>query len=255
MNARSCARAAALRIIVPLLTSWPALALIGCRSMDANSPSTARVPELVVPFTPATIHVDGKLDEPLYQAPPLVERFVIAGQPDKRPPATRAWLFWQPQRLIFAFECEDAEIVAAPPSGNKHDVDAQDRVELFLWSGQPEDTYYCLEVGALGALHDYAARFYRRFDDTWSLPGLQYAVSRTPHGYCVEGTIPRAALQQMGFRLEPGARWRLGLFRAEFTARDRPGEPTWITWVNAQTPQPDFHVAASFGACKLAAEK
>ena len=212
------------------------------------------ITELVVPFTSAQVHVDGKLGEPLYQVPPLVERFVIAGQPDQCPARTKAWLFWQPQRLIFAFECEDAEIVAAPPSLNKHDVDAQDRVELFLWSGRSQDTYYCIEIGALGALHDYAARFHRRFDDRWSMAGLEYAATTTPQGYCVEAAIPRTTLESLGFRLAAGAGWRIGLFRAEFSTRATLGEPTWITWVDARTPKPDFHVPASFGACTLGAE-
>ncbi len=99
----------------------------------------------------APIRVDGKLDEPCYQVRPLLDTFVVAGQPDKQPSKTKVWLFWQRDRLIFAFECQQADIVAAPPSSNKHDVDNQDRVELYLWSGRPDDTYYCIEIAAGGA--------------------------------------------------------------------------------------------------------
>jgi hypothetical protein len=212
-------------------------------------------PRLVVPFTSGHVLVDGKLNEPCYQAPPLVEAFVVAGQPAKQPPKTKAWLFWQRDKLIFAFECEATDLAAAPPSAKEHDVDGQDRVELFLWSGRRDDAYYCIEIGARGALHDYSARFYRHFDDRWSLKGLEYAVKSTPRGYSVEATISRTAMERMGFRLESGAQWRLGLFRADFASGGAPGEPTWITWVDAKGPKPDFHVARSFGDCTLGPEK
>ena len=124
-------------------------------------------------------------------------------------------------------------------------MDSQDRVEIFLWSGRTNDVYYCIEIGARGAVHDYAARFYRRFDDAWSPARWRFAVTPRKGGYQVEGELSRAALEQMGFRLAPGQRLHAGLFRADF----HPGvtEPDWLCWVDARGPQPDFHVAASFG--------
>lgn len=243
------------RTIVWVWTVLGCLALLsaGCSGTSVGSRQGDEGGEIVVPFTSAQFHVDGKLNEPCYRTAPPVDRFVTVGQPGKQAPATKAWLFWQRERLIFAFECADANIVAAKPSSNKHDVDGQDRIEVFLWSGRAEDPYYCAEIAAQGALHDYAARFYRRFDDAWSMPGLEYTSLRTPKGYCVEGTISRAGLEKMGFRLEGGARWRIGLFRAEFASPH--GQPDWITWVDAKGPKPDFHVAESFGQCLLGPEK
>ena len=224
-----------------------------CGALGAEAQRSESGCEVVVPLTDAQVRVDGKLDEPCYRAPSLVNRFIVAGQQNQRAPETKVWLFWQRERLIFAFECEDANIVAARPSSNKHDVDGQDRVEVFLWSGRAEDAYYCAEIAAQGALHDYAARFYRRFDDAWSMPGLEYVSIRTPKGYAVEGIISRAGLEKMGFRLEGGAQWRIGLFRADFASKD--GKPDWITWVDAKGPEPDFHVAKSFGQCLLGSDK
>jgi hypothetical protein len=97
----------------------------------------------------------------LLPSSPAIEDFVVAGQPSLRPARTQAWLFWQSERLIFAFKCRDDEILAAAPSAREHDVDRQDRVELFLWSGNPKDAYLCLEIGARGAVHDYKGKFYR----------------------------------------------------------------------------------------------
>jgi hypothetical protein len=195
--------------------------------------------------------VDGQLSEACYQGKAPFTGFVVAGQPAVRPQPTKAWLFWNLERLVFAFEVTDAQIVGTPPSGRERDVDTQDRVEVFLWSGRTNDTYHCIEIGARGAVHDYAARFYRQFDDGWSPAGLKTAAVSTPSGYLVEGEIPGAALEAMGLRLRDGLRLRLGLFRADF----RPGrseDPTWICWVDARGPQPDFHVAGSFGTAVLA---
>jgi hypothetical protein len=55
----------------------------------------------------------------------------------------------------------------------------------------------------------------------------------------------------MGLQLKPGARWRVGLFRADFSSRHFKEEPTWITWVDARGPKPDFHVVQSFGEMVL----
>ena len=205
---------------------------------------------LLVPRLAGDLRVDGNLDEACYRLNPPLTNFVVAGDPATPAPATKAWLFWQPDRLVFAFEATDTNLVAAPKSPREHDVDAQDRVEIFLWSGNPNDTYYCVEVGARGAIHDYSARFYRRFDDAWSPPQMKIAVATTPSGYRVEAELPRAAVESAGFKLRAHASFRCGLFRADFRL-NAPDNPTWICWVDARGPKPDFHVAESFGTLTL----
>ncbi len=218
---------------------------------DSSSPSGAPSLTLqVVPLLEERLRVDGQLNEQFYRVFPPLTNFVVAGQPGASPQPTKAWLFWRPDGLAFAFDVVDSQVVAAPPSKREHDVDGQERVEIFLWSGRTNDTYYCIEVGARGAVHDYSARFYRQFDDKWSPTGLRTAVRSTQLGYSVEGLIPRDALQKAGFRLSRGERIRCGLFRADF-APDKPGDPSWICWVDAHGPKPDFHVAGSFGEILL----
>ncbi len=212
--------------------------------------ATHPVPTLNVPPLSGELRLDGRLTKPCYLSAPLVGNFRVAGHPALPAQSTKAWLFWQPERFIFAFEVEDTAIVASPKSALKKDVDGQDRVELYLWSGRKNDTYYCLEIGARGAVHDYSARFYRQFDDSWSLKGLRYVVLPTARGYSVEGEISRAAMEKLGFMLHPGASWRAGLFRADFSPAS-PSLPTWLCWVDANGPQPDFHVPGSFGRVML----
>lgn len=220
------------------------LSVTGCASAPLAAPARAMVPRLR-----DTVVIDGRLAEPCYARAPLVKRFVVAGAPARTPQPTRAWLFWNPERLVFGFDVIDAGIVAAPESDRERDVDMQDRVELFLWSGRTNDAYFCIEIGARGAVHDYVARFYRRFDDAWSPAGWHCMAAPTTGGYQVEGELSRAALERMGFRLAPGERLRAGLFRADFHAGAP--EPDWLCWVDARGPQPDFHVTAAFGEIML----
>ena len=220
-----------------------ALVWTGCA---ARSGTILAKPVLHVPRLDEPVAVDGGLNEPVYQRAACVASFVIAGDPARSPAATSAWLFWTADRLVFAFDCDDRTPVASPATPDEHDVDAQDRVELFLWSGREADEYSCLELAPAGAVHDYRARFYRRFDDTWQPAGWEHAARSRPGGYAVEASLSRAALEAMGFHLRAGERWRAGLFRADFDPA-KPDRPDWITWVDAQSPQPDFHVAGAFG--------
>lgn len=209
-------------------------------------PPPLRVP----PLASGTVTPDGKLDEPCYAAHAPMAAFVDAADPKAKVPETRAWAFWSGDGLLVAFDCEDSSPAAAPPSPDEKGVDPQDRAELFLWSGREGDAYYCIEVAARGAIHDYRARFYRKFDDGWSPEGLVAEAAAREGGYAVEVFIPRRALEGMGFPLRAGAAWRAGLFRADFDRLG--GTPTWITWADPRTKEPDFHVAGAFGTFELA---
>jgi hypothetical protein len=232
--------------LLPLiLAAADAFSLSGCSTARRQAPTHATIPHLR-----QAIVIDGRLSEPCYAQAPLVDQFVAAGAPNKPLQPTRAWLFWNSERLVFAFDVVDADVVATEESHREHDVDQQDRIELFLWSGRTNDAYFCIEIGARGAVHDYSARFYRRFDDTWSPAEWRYAVTATAGGYQVEGELLRAAMERMGFRLAPRERLRAGLFRADF--RSGMSEPIWVCWVDANGAQPDFHVPESFGEIILA---
>jgi hypothetical protein len=205
------------------------------------------VPTLRVPRLEQAVRIDGRLEEPCYKDHAPLEAFRVAASPRQKAPRTRAWVFWSTEKVVFAFECEDPLIVAWPPSGNKQDVNPQDRGELFLWDGIREHPYLCLEMAARGAVNDYRARFYRKFDSTWNTPGLTSATTITKTGYTVEAEFAAEALTPYGIELKPGARFRGGLFRAEYTTAAKGAEPWWITWVEAGVKSPDFHIERSFG--------
>ena len=208
-------------------------------------------PLLDIPHVQCPVVIDGRLDEPCYQQAVHAPAFVVASRPAEHAPPTDALLFWNADHLVLAFDVVDRTIRAEAPGADERAVDNQDRVEVFLWSGRTEDAYACIEISAKGAVHDYLARFYRRFDSTWSPSAWTHAVSATPLGYRVELELAASTLEKLGLTLTAGARWRLGLFRADFSSSGPSVAPTWVTWVDAGTPQADFHVAEAFGEMRL----
>lgn len=222
------------------------LAILGATSA-AYAPGP---PVLRIPVEAEHVALDGRLDEAAYRTHIPLTAFVAAGAPRKRVPATKAWVFWSTDRLVVAFDVEDRTPAGAgsAPMADEHVVDGEDRVEAFLWSGDARDPYYCIEIAYQGHAHDYMARFYRKFDDTWTPAGWNYGVAVTSNGYTVELSLSKAAIEAMGQKLVAGRTFRLGLFRADFPTLN--GDPTWITWVDRKG-EPDFHVAESFGTAVL----
>lgn len=167
------------------------------------------------------------------------------------PPSTRCELQWRGDALHFLFDVKDSDVVVSSEWKGESTVDAEDRVELFFARDDALSRYYCIEVDPLGRVHDYAAKHYRQFDSAWRCDGSLTRGERTPDGYRVEGSIPRATLETMlGKPFKLGAPFRLGVFRAEFRSseRDTPGSrvDNWISWVKPDARQPDFHVPSAF---------
>lgn len=230
-----------------ILSACALLAVTGCATAPQPAPNTLRIPYLA-----ASITADGNLDEDCYRNFAPLTAFSVASVPARTAPPTKAWLFWNEKQFICAFACEDATPAWAPPKTSERDVDGQDRAELFLWNGNENGAYFCIEAAPKNAVHDYQARFYRQFDDTWSPAGGTCRAALTPAGYTVEMVLPKAAMQAMGLKLSPGTRFRLGLFRADYDRYS--GEPLWITWIDKGQGSPDFHVAESFGTAQLTRE-
>lgn len=223
----------------------PVLILAGCASTKLETANLLRVPYLSTP-----IQVDGNLSEACYRDSAPLTAFRVAGDSTAKCPPTKAWLFWNEDGLICSFSCEDASPAWAPPTADEHNVDGQDRSEVFLWTGGKKDLYHCIEVAPGNAVHDYQARFYRKFDDAWAPGGkAEYRASLTPSGYTVEVMLPRTAIEAMGLKLAAGKRFKLGLFRADYDKFS--GQPVWITWVDRGRAPADFHVAESFGTAEL----
>ncbi len=221
------------------------LAGCGAHAVDAK---TYEVRYLAEP----AIRIDGRLDEPAWERA-AVERGFIFPWREAEAPATEFRALADDHKLYFAFRVRDDDIVLAPNYRGKGDVVAEDRVELFFAVDDELAAYYCLEMDPLGRTLDYKAARYRKFDFAWEFPGLDVAASRTDRGYVVEGALPLASFEKLGFPpLASGRPWRVGVFRAEFShgSGEAPVEH-WISWIDPKTPKPDFHVPAALGRFRL----
>ncbi len=166
------------------------------------------------------------------------------------PTAFRA--LWSNERLHFRFDCSDETLLLGAGATAKDRVLGSDRVEIFFTPDLGLNPYFCVEMAPNGDVYAYRARTYRKFDDAFSFQGLELATQLSGTKYWVEGSLPLATLRELGV-LKAGAReFFAGLYRAEFSRLpDGSVHFGWMSWVDPQTPQPDFHLPSSFGVLEL----
>jgi hypothetical protein len=197
----------------------------------------------------AEINLDGIADEPAWEHANLETGFTFPWE-DRPVPRTEFRALFDDWALYFAFSVDDDDIVLAEDYHDKNDVVREDRVELFFALDDDLADYFCLEVDPLGRVLDYRAAYYRQFDRSWTFPGLDVVGRQTDDGYRVEGLIPLKSLQSLGFPSpDSGRPIKFGIYRAEFSHADGSAwTESWISWVDPQTAEPDFHVPSSFGS-------
>ncbi|MBI5396415.1 MAG: exo-alpha-sialidase [Verrucomicrobia bacterium] len=215
----------------------------------------------------ATIKLDGKADEPAWAEAGVEKHFIFPWKKTEAP-ATEFPALCDGKHLYFTFRVHDEDIVALDKLRDEQDAMFEDRVELYFSRDEQMKDYYCAEVDSRGRAFDYRGAYYRQLDMGWNFKGLEAKASPLPQGYVVEGRIPLASFEAMGFpRLKPGVKIRCGLYRAEFS-HDRSGRPVvqrpsihnrgrqldgppplqeWMSWVDPKTEEPDFHVPTSLG--------
>jgi Carbohydrate family 9 binding domain-like len=196
----------------------------------------------------AEINLDGLADEPAWEQANLETGFSFPWE-DRPVPRTEFRALFDDWALYFAFDVEDDDIVLAEDYVGKDDVVREDRVELFFALDDELADYFCLEIDPLGRVLDYRAASYRRFDRSWTFPGFDVMGQLTDEGYRVEGLIPLRSFERLGFP-SPGSGQpiKFGIYRAEFSHGEGSAwTENWISWIDPQTEEPDFHVPASFG--------
>lgn len=215
----------------------------------------------------AEIQIDGQLTEPVWAKARVEKRFAF---PWKKTPAPRTEFraVCDSANLYFAFQVADADIVVLDKLRDEEDEVFEDRVEMYFALDGELKRYHCMEVDSRGRVYDYQGSFYRKLNPAWNWQGVEARGSKQDDGYTVEGRIPLASFEKLGFpALQPGAKIRFGLYRAEFS-HDRSGRPVeqretihnrgrkfdgpppieeWISWIDPHTPEPDFHVPSSLG--------
>lgn len=168
---------------------------------------------------------------------------------DETPPQTYFQALHSQDTFYFKFEVIDQDLNAMVVENQQMEVAESDRVELFFCKDEKLDPYYCLEMDYLGRLLCNSAKYHRKMDYDWNWPaGFHFQSEQTSSGFSVEGSISKDSLSQLG--LLQNNEMRVGIFRGEYSSQMNQ-DVRWISWVDPQTPEPDFHVPSAFGLLKL----
>jgi hypothetical protein len=218
-----------MRICIPL-----SLALV-VPLLPAAPPEAEYIPPkgYVCYRAPGPITIDGRLDDPAWQAAPWTDDFVdIEGASKPRPRyRTRAKMLWDDQCLYIAAELVEPHVWATL---NKHDsVIFQDNdFEVFLDPDGDSHLYAELEINALNTTWDLLMT--RPYKDAghaitaWEIMGLRTAVHvngtlndprDTDRGWSVEIAWPWKGLAELSAVPVPpreGDQWRINFSRVEW---------------------------------------
>ncbi|AEN74689.1 hypothetical protein Rhom172_2806 [Rhodothermus marinus SG0.5JP17-172] len=199
-------------------------------------------PDSLLPFAPRTyvcyrsdrpLHIDGRLDEPAWQAAPWSAPFVDIEGPRRPPPPyrTRVKLLWDDTYLYIGAELEEPHLWATLTRRDTvifYDND----FEVFIDPDGDTHAYYELEINALGTVWDLLLlKPYRDGGpalDAWDIRELQAAValdgtlndpSDTDRGWTVELALPWTVLEEAapeGRPPRPGEQWRMNFSRVQW---------------------------------------
>ncbi|UWY26411.1 carbohydrate-binding family 9-like protein [Flavobacterium sp. TR2] len=155
---------------------------------------------------------------------------------------------WDQENFYFSFRVFDTDVYIDQKDDSVESICNSDRVELFFRSNDKLNPYYCLEIDPSTRLLDFYARPNKIFDYNWKWPEnhIQLKSATDEISFTVAGIISIASLENLNLIHDNAI--EAGVYRAKFS-KDENGnyEPTWITWVNPNTPEPNFHIASSFG--------
>jgi hypothetical protein len=177
--------------------------------------------------------IDGRLDDPAWQAAPWTEDFLDIEGPSKPKPRfrTRAKMLWDKNYFYIAAELQEPHVMGTVA---RHDavIFEDNDFEVFINPDGDNHNYYELELNALNTTWDlFLSRPYKdggKADDSFELTGIKTAVRvkgtlndprDADEGWCVEIAIPWKALAQHAQRPCPpraGDQWRIDFSRVEW---------------------------------------
>jgi hypothetical protein len=154
------------------------------------------------------ITIDGKLDDPAWQAATWTEDFVdIEG--DRRPAPrlrTRAKMLWDDQYFYIAAELEEPHVQGTLTRHDSYIFHDDNDFEVFLNPDGNNHNYAELEMNALNTTWDLRLRKpYRdegKAEDEWEIPGLKTAVH-------VDGTVNDPRDVDKGWTIEIAIPWEV----------------------------------------------
>jgi len=156
------------------------------------------------------------------------------------------------ENLYFQFRVYDNQVHIDKTDNTNASINESDRVELFFRANESLDPYYCLEIDPSPRVMDFKAKPNKNFDFDWKWPndGLEVKSTIEKDYFIVEGSISKESLEQLN--LIKNNKIETGIYRAKYNkVNDTDYEPTWISWVNPNTLEPNFHTPTSFGVLNL----
>jgi hypothetical protein len=224
------------------------------------------------------IVVDGRLDEPAWQAASWSEPFVDISGRGRPPPAweTRMKLTWDREALHVAARLEEPHVWAT--LRQRDAIVFQDNdFEVFIDPDGDGRDYHEIEINALGTVFDLLLRrTYREGGPAlhdWNLEGLRAAVfvdgtlndpRDVDRGWSVEMSLPWRSMISRGATTHPpgppavGDRWRMNFSRVEWQVTIGPDGYARVpgraedNWVWSPQGLVDMHLPARWGIVQFA---
>ncbi len=241
-----------------LALSLVALGLPGSSASGAEPPVTREV-DCRWAERPPTI--DGKLDEPVWKAATLIDRFPAFWKEAQPGPshATKARLLWDREALYYSAEMTDADVRAFGTKHNDHLWNG-DVFELFFKPSRDRPEYFEFQVNPKSVL--FEASFLERnkpvepFETSKPLGMSAVAVidgtldkaDDADKGWTVEGRIPWSALAPTFARPEPGATWSFALCRYDYYG---PAGTAPVLMSSAPLTRPSFHRSEDYSRLRF----
>ena len=153
--------------------------------------------------------------------------------------------------VFFQFKVFDEDIYIHPSENKNNSINNSDRVELFFRSDENLNPYYCLEIDPTARVMDFKAHPNKKFDFNWNWPDndMKVVSQRNENYFTVRIAISIQSFKDLSLLKEN--RIETGIYRAKYNKIENEYQPTWITWVNPNTDEPNFHIKSSFGILEL----
>jgi hypothetical protein len=198
-----------------------------------------------------TLILTGKGDDSLWQKAELLTDFVSPWD-IKKPKRIEFKAMWDTENLFFCFTVFDNVIHIDKTDNSFESIGNSDRVELFFRTSASLNPYYCLEIDPTPRIMDFKAHPNKNFNFEWNWPINDITVKSqiNSNKFTVEIAISIKSLKNLDIIKEN--KIEIGIFRAKYNKLENSiFEPTWISWVNPNTKNPNFHIPTSFGVLNL----
>lgn len=193
------------------------------------------------------IEINGKGDHALWNKATVFKDFKLYWNAED-PNLTTFKALHDRENLYLYYLAEDSDIQRKLDTLKQIEAVQSDRVEIFFKGQSDDEPYYSLEMDCFGRVYDSEGKFGEYINGEWNWPRGHLSI-QTYIGedyYTLEARISKESLERLG--LLQNDQILAGLYRADYVlADDGTRNPLWISWIDPQTPKPNFHIGSSFG--------